>query len=254
VLNNQRNVIYGERHKILAKGDVRETVLEYLHDAAADLVDASATSPDPDDWDLGTLVAALAPLLGRSDDLTVEAFAGIDSREDLSTKVADLVDETYEAREAALGEETSRAIERWLLLRTIDTHWVEHLTAMEELREGIYLRGYGQQDPLIAYKNEARTFFDEMTTKIASDVAQTILRISVRTAAQAEQEEKDKAAADSSSPGKRSQSTNTSWNDPNGRGISASPNGPGTRPGQKLGRNEPCWCGSGKKYKKCHGR
>jgi len=246
VLNNQRNVIYGERHKILAKGDVRETVLEYLHDAAADVVDASATSPDPDDWDLGTLVAALAPLLGRSEDLTVEAFAGIDSREDLSTKVADLVDETYGAREAALGEETSRAIERWLLLRTIDTHWVEHLTAMEELREGIYLRGYGQQDPLIAYKNEARTFFDEMTTKIASDVAQTILRISVRTAEQAEQEEKEKLAADASAQERKRQPTNTSWNDPNAPRPPANP--------KRLGRNEPCWCGSGKKYKKCHGR
>src|SRR5205814_4062816 len=154
-----------------------------------------APSPDPDDWHLATLVAALAPLLGRSDELTVDTFAGIDSREDLMTKVGDVVDETYEAREASLGEETSRAIERWLLLRTIDTHWVEHLTAMEELREGIYLRGYGQQDPLVAYKNEARTFFDEMTTKIAGDVAQTILRISVRTAEQAEQDEKDKAAA-----------------------------------------------------------
>jgi preprotein translocase subunit SecA len=243
-------VIYGERHKILAKGDVRETVLDYLHDAASDLVDVSAPSPDPDDWDLATLVAALAPLLGRSDDLTVEAFAGIDSREDLTTKVADLVDETYEAREASLGQETSRAIERWLLLRTIDTHWVEHLTAMEELREGIYLRGYGQQDPLIAYKNEARTFFDQMTTKIASDVAQTILRISVRTAAQAEQEEKDKAAAESAPRAPQQQTTATSWNGSNGRAAAGNP-GPGSK---KLGRNDPCWCGSGKKYKKCHGR
>src|SRR5437868_3754749 len=196
VLNNQRNVIYGERHKILAKRQVRETILGYLHDAAADLADANADSPDPEDWHLDALAAALDPLLGRGGEITAATFDGIGSREDLMTKVGDLVDETYEAREAALGEETSRAIERWLLLRTIDTHWVEHLTAMEELREGIYLRGYGQQDPLVAYKNEARTFFDEMTTKIASDVAQTILRISVRTAEQAEQDEKDKAAAD----------------------------------------------------------
>src|SRR5205814_5970492 len=149
-----------------------------------------APSPDPDDWHLATLVAALAPLLGRSDELTVDTFAGIDTREDLATKVADLVDETYEAREASLGEETSRAIERWLLLRTIDTHWVEHLTAMEELREGIYLRGYGQQDPLVAYKREAHGFFEEMEARIASGVAQTILRVTVRTAEQAEQEEK----------------------------------------------------------------
>jgi preprotein translocase subunit SecA len=247
VLNNQRSVIYGERRKILAKGDVRETVLDYLHDAAADLVDGIAPSSDPDDWDLAALVAALGPLLGRSDDITAQTFAGIETRDDLATKVGELVDETYEARETELGEETARAVERWLLLRTIDTHWVEHLTAMEELREGIYLRGYGQQDPLIAYKNEARTYFDEMTAKIANDVAQTILRISVRTAEQAEQEEKAPPPAQ----------PNTTRTTASGPSTSAGPDRPSasnTGPAHKPGRNEPCWCGSGKKYKKCHGR
>jgi len=254
VLNNQRNVIYGERHKILAKGDVRETVLDYLHDAAADLLDASVSSSDPEDWDLTTLAAALDPLLGRGGEITAATFAGIDSREDLMTKVGDVVDETYEAREASLGEETSRAIERWLLLRTIDTHWVEHLTAMEELREGIYLRGYGQQDPLVAYKNEARTFFDEMTTKIASDVAQTILRISVRTAEQAEQDEKDKAAAEATHQHNRTTTTATATPTARLQTNNASGAATATAPANKLGRNDPCWCGSGKKYKKCHGR
>ena len=252
VLNNQRNVIYGERRKILAKDDVRETILDYLHDAAADLVDASVTSPDPEDWDLVTLAAALGPLLGRSDEITAATFAGIDSREALGAKVADLVDQTYEAREATFGEETSRQIERWLLLRTIDTHWVEHLTAMEELREGIYLRGYGQQDPLVAYKNEARAFFDEMTRKIANDVAQTILRISIKTAEQVEQEEKDKAAAETAlSTNRTSTSANVA---PAAVRTQSGGVATATAPNQKLGRNDPCWCGSGKKYKKCHGR
>jgi preprotein translocase subunit SecA len=250
VLNNQRNVIYGERHKILAKGDVRETVLDYLHDATADLVDANVTSPDPEDWDLVTLSAALGPLLGRSEDITAATFAGIETRDDLAAKVEDLVDETYEAREAALGDETSRAIERWLLLRTIDTHWVEHLTAMEELREGIYLRGYGQQDPLIAYKNEARTFFDEMTGRIAFDVAQAILRISVRTAEQAEQDEKA-AASPERTVTVANPAGSATWQTSSGGTAAPETN---TAPGQKLGRNDPCWCGSGKKYKKCHGR
>ena len=245
VLNNQRNVIYGERHKILAKGDVRETVLDYLHDAAADLADSNAASPDPEDWDLVTLSSALGPLLGRSDDISAETFAGIGSRDDLDAKVEELVDETYAAREATLGDEVSRAVERWVLLRTIDTHWVEHLTAMEELREGIYLRGYGQQDPLIAYKNEARTYFDEMTTKIAYDVAQMVLRVSVKTAEQADAEEKAPPPVPDATP-RSAQTTGTSWNDPNGRAAPTNPN--------RLGRNDPCYCGSGKKYKKCHGR
>jgi len=153
----------------------------------------------------------------------------------------------------ALGDETSRAIERWLLLRTIDTHWVEHLTAMEELREGIYLRGYGQQDPLVAYKNEARTFFDEMTDKIAYDVAQTILRISVKTAEQAEQEEKDKVAADAATRSERTTSVANAGSSARLQTNTATA-ATATTPSNKLGRNDACWCGSGKKYKKCHGR
>ena len=246
VLNNQRNVIYGERHKILAKGDVRETVLDYLHDAAADLVDSSASSPDPEDWDLSTLASALGPLLGRSDDISAETFADVDSRAGLDARVEELVDATYTAREAALGDEVSRAVERWVLLRTIDTHWVEHLTAMEELREGIYLRGYGQQDPLIAYKNEARTFFDEMTNKIAYDVAQMVLRVSVKTAEQAEAEEKAPPAPPNTTTS-ASGGTSATW-------AGGAPNTSAAAPSQKPGRNDPCYCGSGKKYKKCHGR
>ncbi len=124
---------------------------------------------------------------------------------------------------------------------------------MEELREGIYLRGYGQQDPLIAYKNEARTFFDEMTRKIANDVAQTILRISVRTAAQAEQDEKDKAAQAEKDAKQQRNTTSTSWNE-NKSGPKPSGSPPASGSSHKLGRNDPCYCGSGKKYKKCHGR
>src|SRR5207237_928809 len=96
-------------------------------------------------------------------------------------------------RDTNLGEELARVVERWILLRTIDIHWVEHLTAMEELREGIYLRGYGQQDPLVAYKREAHTFFEEMSARIASGVAQQILRVTVKTAEQAEQAEQAQA-------------------------------------------------------------
>src|SRR4029078_9949014 len=128
----------------------------------------------------------------------VSEFGEPSNLEELRQTVEDLVDDTYEAKEAELGSVEAggaatpvmRAVERWVLLRTIDTHWVEHLTAMEELREGIYLRGYGQQDPLVAYKREAHGFFEEMEARIASGVAQTILRVTVRTAEQAEQDEK----------------------------------------------------------------
>src|SRR5437867_5563511 len=240
VLNNQRNVIYDQRRKILEKGNVRETILEFLRQEADGLVDTAAATADPEDWDLDKLAAALGPMLNRPD-LVASSFGELRNQNELRDRVADIVEETYEAREKELGEELTRAVERWVLLRTIDTHWVEHLTAMEELREGIYLRGYGQQDPLVAYKREAHGFFEDMETRIATGVAQTILRVTVRTAEQAEQEEKTQTTQTTGG----GTTTRTSGN---GRPASS------TAPNKLPGRNEPCWCGSGKKFKKCHGK
>jgi preprotein translocase subunit SecA len=240
VLNNQRNVIYDQRRKILEKGNVRETILEFLQQEAAGFVDAEAASPDPEEWDLEKLVAAIGPMVNRPD-LTAASFSEVRNQDELRDAVAEIIDQTYEAREKELGEELSRVVERWVLLRTIDTHWIEHLTAMEELREGIYLRGYGQQDPLVAYKREAHGFFEEMEARIASGVAQTILRVTVRTAEQAEQaEQTPRTQTHAGGPEQRA----------GGNGRPSTSQGPGT----KLGRNDPCWCGSGKKFKKCHGR
>jgi len=251
VLNNQRNVIYDQRKTILELGDVRETVLDFLHDEVATLVDEHASGSEPEEWDLDALAAGLRAILGIGDDFTKAAFDGVDSQEALAAKVDELVDETYDAREKAFGPELMRAVERWVLLRMIDTHWTEHLTAMEELREGIYLRGYGQQDPLVAYKSEAHTFFEQMTGRIATGVAQAILRVTVKTAEQAEAEEKQKAAGQPAADANRELSSGrASPADPNRPGSAAAP----TRPAKLPGRNEPCFCGSGKKYKKCHGR
>ena len=244
VLNNQRAVIYGERRKILEKGDVRDTVLDYLRDEVDAIVDAEVTSPDPEDWDTAKLAATLGALLGPA--VAPSSFTGLRNDEELRARVDALVDEVYGAREAELGPELSRAVERWVLLRIIDTHWIEHLTAMEELREGIYLRGYGQQDPLIAYKREAHDFFEQMRGRIATGVAQTILRVTVRTAEQAEQAEQSTQSTTTGGSG----TTTTTRADLRTNRDQQQP-----RPAQeKLGRNDPCWCGSGKKFKKCHGR
>ncbi|MGH2498543.1 MAG: preprotein translocase subunit SecA [Candidatus Limnocylindria bacterium] len=241
VLNNQRNRIYEDRRKILEKGEVRETILAHLHDEVQGIVDAAAPSTDPEEWDFAALAAALGAILGRSGELGAQTFDGILRRDDLAEAVANLVDETYAARESALGEEVARAVERWVLLRTIDTHWIEHLTAMEELREGIHLRGYGQQDPLVAYKNEAHRFYAEMQARIGSGVAQTILRISVQTAEQAEREEQAERGTTATHGGATSAAARSDGRAP-------------ARGAQKLGRNDPCYCGSGRKYKRCHGR
>ncbi|MEK7863568.1 MAG: SEC-C metal-binding domain-containing protein, partial [Chloroflexota bacterium] len=249
VLNNQRQVIYSERRKILEKGDVRETVLGYLEDEAAALVDAEASSPDPEEWQLDKLAIALGALLARTD-LTANAFADVQGQDELGDRVAQLVTDTYEARERELGPDIARAVERWVLLRTIDTHWIEHLTEMEELREGIYLRGYGQQDPLIAYKREAHEFFEHMRARIGTGVAQTAMRVTVRAAEEAVSAEQQPPSQTASTSG--SSATVTGRADLR---TNRDPAAPVARPAnEKLGRNEPCWCGSGKKFKKCHGR
>ncbi|HEV8229547.1 MAG TPA: preprotein translocase subunit SecA, partial [Candidatus Limnocylindria bacterium] len=193
VLNNQRNEIYKDRRKILEKGDVRETVLDFLHDEASALVDAEASSGDPEDWDLVKLALGLGGLIGH--EVAASSFGQPAGLEELQDTVARIVDDAYDAKEAELGSEVMRAVERWVMLGTIDTHWIEHLTAMEELREGIYLRGYGQQDPLVAYKREAHDFFEQMQSRVATGVAQTVLRVSVRAADQAEQTEQQKGDA-----------------------------------------------------------
>jgi preprotein translocase subunit SecA len=245
VLNEQRKVIYGQRRRILEQGDVRETVLDFLHDEAAVIAEAEAQI-DREDRDVERLRAALGALLGR--DVPADRLADAD---DLVGRVEELVDEAYAAKESEIGAELMRHIERWVLLRSIDTHWVEHLTQMDELREGIYLRGYGQQDPLVAYKNEAHRYWSEMNARLAATAAQMILRVSVQPVEQAEerQDERRTRAAEGTASGAGLERAPRRAV-PVAAGVGASA---GTGKG-KIGRNDPCYCGSGKKYKKCHGR
>ncbi|OLC52709.1 MAG: preprotein translocase subunit SecA [Chloroflexi bacterium 13_1_40CM_4_68_4] len=236
VLNKQREVIYGERRKILERADMKETIVGYLQDEVDDLLDERELDNEPESWDLDAILAPIGAMLNIP--LERGRWQEIKDAEALKDALHNLVSDTYEARERELGSEVMRAVERWVFLRTVDTLWVDHLTAMEELREGIYLRGYAQRDPLIEYKNESRRMFDDLTTRIETGVAQTILRVTVRTAEQAEQQEKSGGT------------TQTTPNAPRPQGNSA----PQAPPKGRIGRNDPCWCGSGKKYKKCHGR
>jgi preprotein translocase subunit SecA len=247
VLNEQRKVIYGQRRKILEQSEVRETVLDFLHDEAAVLAEAEAAI-DPEDRDVERLHAALGSLLARD----LPAARLTEAGADLLATVAALVDEAYEDKEREIGPELMRHVERLVLLRSIDTHWVEHLTQMDELREGIYLRGYGQQDPLVAYKNEAHRYWEELNARISSTAAQMILRVSVRPVEEQQQGTRvERAAQGTASAGglERAPSRRPA-------AVAAARAGEGSpaAPSAKLGRNDPCYCGSGKKYKKCHGR
>ena len=250
VLNKQREVIYGERKKILERAEMRDTILEYLLDEVDAIADEHAALNDAESWDRDAILASISALLNLGAPLQREQWEAIRSPAELKDALHNLSQDTYAARETELTPEVTRAVERWVFLRTIDTFWVDHLTAMEELREGIYLRGYGQRDPLIEYKNEARRMFDELTGRIQTGVAQTILRVTIRTAEQAERHEKAGSTRTTANPPEAGR--------PSGNGQPSGPSAlraPGTLPrGAKLGRNDPCWCESGKKYKKCHGR
>jgi preprotein translocase subunit SecA len=248
VLNKQREIIYGERKKILERADMKETILGYLQDEVDDLLDARELDNDPESWDLDAILAPIGAMLNVS--LDRAQWRAIATPAELRDGLHNLVTDTYEARERELTAEVMRAVERWVFLRTVDTLWVDHLTAMEELREGIYLRGYAQRDPLIEYKNEARRMFDDLTMRIETGVAQTILRVTVRTAEQAEQQERTGAAT------RATGTTRTTANAPRAQAVGGgAATATATAPtATKVGRNDPCWCGSGKKFKKCHGR
>ncbi len=240
VMNQHRDVIYGERNKVLAGESMRESVLGMVHDeiealAKQQLDDAPA---DPDAFFLA--LQMIVPLRGS---LTLDEVRKRNT-ETLLEAIADLVEERYEELEDEVGEEAQRHLERFVLLRTIDMLWVQHLTAVAELRQGIGLRAYGQANPLVAYKREAHDMWEQLLGNIRAAVARQIFH--ARPVAQPRVEPVIPQSALASGPG-----------DPDGAGADDSGGGVATATRRarvrKVGRNAPCPCGSGKKYKRCHG-
>lgn len=172
------------------------------------------------------------------------------TRDEVTEMLGQHAQAVYAAREQELGEESMRILERLVMLRTIDTLWVEHLTAMEDMRQGIGLRAYGQSDPLVAYKREAYEMFQLLSSNIRHNVARTIFRVNlVRESVPSPQAmvrsvQINREAAAAPAPLRPASAVREPV------GAAARTGGLTTR---KLGRNDPCWCGSGKKYKRCHG-
>jgi len=238
VMNKQREVVYGMRREVLDGESQEETIREWLEELTAGLLDIyAAADSHPEDWDLGGLSEALY----RQFDLRppAEVQPGeVASREGLEGIVWHAVEARYKSREEALGAEGMRNLERVVMLQVIDTQWKDHLLSMDHLKEGIGLRGYGQRDPLTEYKREAFDLFQEMVDRIKATVVEWLFKIEL---------------VQESTPAVR----RSPWADAReSRGESADPIAtarPAVRnaSGQKVGRNDPCPCGSGKKYKKC---
>ena len=234
VLNTQRNTIYGERRKVLVLEQITEQVQHMVHGEIAQIVTAHTAAPQ-EDWDVEALVEACRQLINQPSSPPAEELAGL-SPEGITDRFTAWADDIYAERADAMTPEIMHRVERWVLLRTIDALWTEHLTAMEDLRTGIGLRAVGQRNPLSEYKSEAYRMFLELTELIQRQTAQIIYRV--------------QAAPETQPQPAQAMVTN--------RGEEGA-----TRPqarsrqkegGRKLGRNAPCWCGSGMKYKRCHGR
>ncbi|WP_027364973.1 preprotein translocase subunit SecA [Desulfotruncus alcoholivorax] len=228
VMNQQREVIYRQRMKVLLEESLKDVVLQMIADAVDRSVEIYAPEGViPEEWDLEGLLTHAEQLFLPGHRLQPEDIEDM-GRDALKEFFTEKSTEAYEAREAELGAEMMRELERVVLLRMVDEKWMDHLDAMDQLREGIGLRAYGQKDPLIEYKFESYQMFQNMVESIQDDVVRYVFRVNVVQAPEQRRTVENKYQEEE--PAKPVRREN------------------------KVGRNDPCPCGSGKKYKKCCGR
>jgi preprotein translocase subunit SecA len=288
VINLQRETIYAERDKVLRNEELTDTVRAFLEEEVDALCDSHLAGPT-EQWGMEGLMEALKRMGIGPDEVSEDELWDLHASEAVAAHLRDVVHDKLDAREAEVGEEWSM-VERFVLLRTIDSLWVEHLTEVDDMRRGIGLRGYAQQDPLNEFRKEAFQLYEELGGFIRHQVASTIFRVTIthQPAAPAGgvfplqgpgQSARPVGAgagiAGSITAGARAAGGTAGSGTGPAAGAAVSAGGPlaglpGSRPsipgpgqqarpghtptGAKIGRNDACWCGSGVKYKKCHGR
>ncbi|HSK49029.1 MAG TPA: preprotein translocase subunit SecA [Solirubrobacterales bacterium] len=269
VMNEQRRVIYKYRREILEGRDISETARDELEGVVDRLVDEYTPGDVLDDWDLGELETQLRQIWPVAVEVGSLAPETVD-REKLKDALDDDAMRAYDEREAQLGAELMRFLERSILLQVIDNRWREHLYDMDYLREGIHLRGFAQIDPLVAYKNEGFAMFEELMHSIWDEFSKLVFHAEVQVEQPPEQQSvfgtgtgADLTALDYSggtAEGQPSALQQMASGGGEGEVAAPAPSGNGEvvetvikDEHDKIGRNDPCWCGSGKKFKKCHG-
>ena len=231
VMNRQRELIYDQRNRVLNGEELKPAILRMLEDCVNEAVDFYCPSALPEsEWNVPGLRAKFKGWLVTDDDFAGDKVNRADAKEMLLERGHAL----YEKREEILGEETMRALERMILLRNVDTKWMDHIDDMDELRRGIGLRAYGQQQPVVAYRVQGSDLFDEMSTNIREDTVKQMLTVVIKSKEETERKQTAKITSESGS-------------------SDGSEKGRTVRKGKKVGPNDPCPCGSGKKYKKCCG-
>ena len=232
VMNKQRETIYGMRREVMKNGDTREKVIDMVEEICDDLV--SECAPEkvyPEEWDLKSLKSRIYENFLIHIDFDIEDIKKM-TREGLLDRVIEIVKSFYEKKSSDFGEEELRAVERFIILNSLDTFWKEHLLSLDHLKEGIGLRGYGQKDPLREYQRESFDLFLDMTERIKYDTVRKLFAVQP---AREQIEYHEPVMFFNKSDG-------------------AGPADSADKKDKKVGRNDPCPCGSGKKYKKCCGR
>ena len=179
VVNTHRDVIYAERNKILSGADLKANIQEMVGAQLGDIVNSSLGDRRPSDWDIDGLLAEVGTVLPPPEDLYDDEQVVALGFEGVEDRLLTHAERMYEDMEQAMGQDIMREIERRLMLQAVDTNWVQHLTAMENLRQGIGLYAYGQRDPLVMYKKEGMEQFQRLQQKIQSDIAHSIFRLQV---------------------------------------------------------------------------
>ena len=252
VMNRHRELIYQERRKILEGADLKANILEMIEEEIEYVFDTFASGENRAEWDLNSLLAELKAILPLPAEFTASRLSQM-AREEALEAVLEHARQAYEAKEKELGAEKMRTLEHLVMLGTIDRLWVYHLTALDEMRQGVGLQGYGGQDPLVVYKKEAHDMWGQLTDHIRRNVVQRIYHLTL--APQAVPAPAPPRQVRESGPAKESAApTRTA-----ARAAAAdqavtlgSPAATATA-ARKVGRNDPCPCGSGRKYKKCCG-
>ncbi len=233
VINKQREIIYSQRRKVLHGEDIRENIMGMMNKLIAQSVAMYTEGYKyPEEWDLSGLVEHLRHIFGNEFEVEFGVIEEL-THEKLNDIIGQEGRRLYELKEEMAPPEIIRELERNVLLRTVDTLWIDHITGMDELRRGISLRAIGQQDPVIAYKNEGFEMFETLISEIQDRTVTTMLSLNIQ-----KDEIKRESVVKSSSEG----------------GGASKPRAPRQASSDKVGRNEPCPCGSGKKYKKCCGK
>ena len=261
VMNKQREIIYGERRKVLFGEDLREHIMGMKDTMIDTLIQSTvADSKYPEEWDLNTLdrnLKKLVPAYEIKD--RSEAEINALTEESLREEIVSEFERLYELKEKEVGEEHMRDVERMVLLRVVDNMWMDHIDAMDQLKSGIGLRSIGQQDPAAEYAKEGFDMFDQMIGAIQEDTIKYCYNVTVETTterravASGGQERKDDFVDEGI---QAAQASGSQVAPPKAAQVPPRESKPVTvkREQPKIGRNDPCPCGSGKKYKNCHGR